>query len=96
MRAGGPARQIAAHPHTGAPPSSSTLTTCTGPERTARGHPEREKKPAPTRDRPRFRLSLDRPQFSSGSIRSAKLVRARCNRLFTVPRFTPVISAISS
>jgi hypothetical protein len=35
-------------------------------------------------------------QFNSGSIISAKLVRARCSRLFTVPRFTPVMSAISS
>jgi len=35
-------------------------------------------------------------QFRECSIRCAKEFRARCRRLFTVPRFTPVISEISS
>jgi len=35
-------------------------------------------------------------QFRRGPIRWAKELRARCNRLLTVPRFTPVMSAISS
>ena len=37
-----------------------------------------------------------RPYRTSGATTSANAARARLSRLFTVPRFTPVISAISS
>jgi hypothetical protein len=36
------------------------------------------------------------PYLTNGAMISAKAVRARFSRDFTVPRFTPVMSAISS
>ena len=36
------------------------------------------------------------PYLTNGAMMSAKAVRARFSRDFTVPRFTPVMSAISS
>ena len=50
----------------------------------------------PTPPEPRDDLADSNVYRTSGPMMSAKAVRARLSRDFTVPRFTPVISAISS